>query len=402
MPDTQTNTATPPRTFIVLVASMMSITALSIDAILPALGMIGPDLKISNPNEAQFIVSFIFAGLAIGQLFNGPLSDAFGRKKVLFSGLGFYMIGSVICLFSKSVEIMLLGRFIQGFGAAGSQICAISVVRDKFRGRTMARVMSLVMMIFIMVPTIAPSIGQGILYLGTWHSIFIFYLLYAGGVMLWAFFQLEETLVPENTVPYSLKNIGHSIKIIFTTRATVFYTVAMGCIFSCMLSYISVCQQIYQVQFGIGDMFVVFFGIQAAAIGVASFLNSRMVERLGMRLISSRAAGAIVLASFIFLGLHAVVEIKFWMFFLYAVMVLFNFGLIYGNLNALAMDPMGHLAGTASAIINASSMTIAIILGTIIGQLYDGTLVPIISGFSVLGLLALLFMRLAEDKNLKA
>lgn len=377
----------------------MSMVAFSIDAILPALGLIGPDIHITNPNQAQFIVSFIFGGMAIGQLINGPLSDALGRKKILFGGLSVYIIGSLLCVLSTSIEVLLLGRFIQGLGASGSQITAISVVRDKFSGRYMARVMSLVMMIFIMVPTIAPSIGQAILYWGTWHNIFIFYIIYACAIMTWAFFHLEETLPPEHRIPFNPRNIVHGIKTIFTNRATVFYTMAMGCIFACLLSYISVCQQIFQVQFGIGEMFVVFFGLQAAAIGVSSFINSRLVERLGMRYISARAITAIALASLLFFSLRLMIEIEFWMFFIYAVIVFFNVGLIFGNLNALAMEPMGHIAGIAAAIINASSTTISITCATIIGQLYNGTLLPIVGGFLILSIMALLFMFLAERKT---
>ena len=397
-----TNNIAPPsiesKGFIVLIATMMSIVALSIDAVLPALGMIGTDLKIQNPNQAQFIISMIFAGMAIGQLFNGPLSDAIGRKKVLFSGLSIFIIGSIICALSQTIEMMLFGRFIQGFGAAGSQITAISVIRDKFSGRFMARVYSLVMMIFIMVPTIAPAIGQGILYIGSWHNIFAFYIAYACVVMVWAHFKLEETLAVEKRIPLNLKNIIHGIKTVFTTRSTVFYTIAMGCSFGCFLSYLSSCQQIFQVQFGVGEMFVVFFGLQATAIGVSSFLNSRLVERLGMRAICFRAFSAVSLISLAFLGMHFVIDIQFWMFFVYVVVILFNFGLIFGNLNALAMEPMGHIVGIAAALINAGSTAISITLATIIGQLYDGSLIPIISGFVVLAAMAIFFMRLAEKK----
>jgi DHA1 family bicyclomycin/chloramphenicol resistance-like MFS transporter len=385
--------------FIILIATMMSIVALSIDAILPALGMIGADLKISHPNQAQFIISFIFAGMAIGQLINGPLSDAIGRKKVLFAGLSVYVLGSIICAMSQTIEIMLLGRFVQGFGAAGSQITAISVIRDKFSGRFMARIFSLVMMVFIMVPTIAPAIGQGILYIGSWHSIFIFYVAYACLVMIWAYFKLEETLPLEKRIPFNSTNIIHGIKTVFTTRSTVFYTIAMGCSFGCFLSYLSSCQQIFQVQFGIGEMFVVFFGLQATAIGVSSYINSRLVERLGMRAICFRAFSVVSLISLAFLGLHMIIEIQFWMFFVYVVIILFNFGLIFGNLNALAMEPMGEIVGIAAALINASSTMISITLATIIGQLYDGSLIPIVSGFVVLAAMALFFMRLADKKS---
>lgn len=395
----QNKSSVGKKEFIVLMATLMSVVAISIDAALPSLGVIGKDLGATTSNQTQFIISFIFAGMALGQLISGPLSDALGRKKILYGGLTLYLIGSVICLFSNTMEIMLFGRFIQGLGVSGPYISTVSIVRDKFSGRSMARVMSLVMMIFIMVPTIAPALGQGLLYLGSWHYIFVLYIIYALFVMMWSKLRLEETHPIEKRIPFSLKNIIHGAKTVLGNRATTCYLVCMGAVFGALIGYLSSCRQIFQEQFEIGDMFVVFFGLQAMSFGVSSMVNSFLVERLGMRYLSFVAVGGILLSSSLFLGIILTIDVTFWMFFVYAVLLLFNFGLLFGNLNALAMEPMGHIAGIASAIIGSFSSVISLVLGTTIGQLYDGTLVPIVSGFFCLGLLALTFMLLAEKRK---
>lgn len=386
-----------PKEFIVMMAVLMSVVAISIDAMLPALGVIGKALEITHPNQAQYIISSIFIGMAIGQLICGPLSDALGRKKVLYGGLSLYLAGSAICLASTNIGIMLIGRFIQGLGVAGPYISCMSIIRDKFSGRLMAKVMSLVMMIFIMIPVIAPALGQTIIMLSSWQYIFVLYIFYALGIMAWITFRLEETLPPQQRVPFRLSTIIAGTKTVLTNRQTIAYTTCMGCMFGALIGDLNSAQQIFQVQFGVGEMFVVYFGLQALAFGVSSLMNSRWVERLGMRYICLRALTVMSASSIIFLAIHFIVPIQFWMFFVYGVILLLCVGLLFGNLNALALEPMGHIAGIASAIIGALSNFIAIPIGTVIGQLYDGTLIPMVTGFSILGISALVIMILARE-----
>lgn len=373
-------------------AVMMSVVAISIDAMLPALGIIGQDLQISHPNQAQYILGFIFAGMAIGQLINGPLSDALGRKKILYGGLVCYLIGSICCLFATDITMMLAGRFIQGIGASGPYISIMSIVRDRYSGREMAKIMSLVMTIFIMVPAIAPALGQGILYLATWHYIFIFYIFYAMLVGVWVFFRLEETLTPEKRVPYQFRNIIHGLKTVLSNKITLRYTIAMGFVFGALMGELNTIQQIFQGQYQVGNMFAVYFGFQALAFGVASFTNSRLVEKIGMRPLCLRMSATMCVASILLLGLSTIMPITFWMFYIYGMVLFFSFGLMFGNLNALSMEPMGDIAGMASAIIGALSSVIGIILGTTIGQIYDGTVIPVVAGFACLGGVAFLIM----------
>lgn len=389
-------TDSPSKEFIVLMAAMMSIVALSIDALLPALGFVSEDLKVQHVNHAQYLIGFIFIGMAMGQLVAGPFSDALGRKKVLYAGIGLFLIGSVISYFADNLTTMLIGRFIQGVGVSGPYISSVSIVRDKYAGRTMAKVMSIIMMIFIMVPAIAPSVGEGIMLLASWRDIFILYIVYALAVAAWIFFRLEETLPPERRIPVSGKNLLHGFKEVVGNKVTLSYTICMGIIFGSFMGYLNSSQQIFQVQFGAGKMFAVYFGLLALVLGVASLTNSRFVEKLGMAYICKRAVMSITLASAVFLALHAFVDIELWMFLAYAVVMFFSFGLVFGNFNALAMEPMGHIAGIASAIIGATSSVISMTLGSVIGQMYNNTLVPIVIGFFILGTICLFIMRFAE------
>ncbi len=381
--------------FVILVASMMSIVALSIDTMMPALGIIGGELGTSFPNQTQFIISFIFMGMATGQLVCGPLSDALGRKKVLYGGLVIFIIGSLICYFANSIEMLLFGRVVQGLGVSAPYVSAVAIVRDKFAGRDMARIMSLVMMIFILVPAVAPSIGLGILYLSDWRGIFAFFVLYGAGIAAWMFLRLEETLKPENRIPFNFKAILNGYRIVFKTRVTVCYMIAMGIMFGSLIGYLNSCQQIFQEQFKVGDAFALYFGGLALTIGAASLLNSKIVHKYGMRAIVTRAVLSIITVSAIFLAVNLMVEVQLWMFLLFAAVLFFSFGLLFGNLNSIAMEPMGHIAGIAAAVIGSTSSIISLVLGSTIGQMYDGTLIPIVSGFLGLNLITLLMIRLA-------
>lgn len=385
--------------FTLLVALMMSIVAISIDALLPALGIISRDIALSYPNQVQLVISALFLGMALGQLVCGPLSDALGRKKVLYSGTALFLAGSLVCFLAKDINTLLLGRFIQGLGVAGPYVSAISIVRDKYAGREMAKVMSLVMMIFIMVPAIAPSLGQAILWLASWRYIFMLYIAYALVIGVWIFLRLEETLPPAQRIAFSVAGFVDGFKTVISHRVTMAYTLCMGLFFGSFVGYLNSSQQIFQVQFGTGQWFTLYFGVLALVFGVASLCNSRLVEKWGMHYISQRAVWAIVLCSALFLGLHSLCAIQLWMFMVYASVLFFAFGLIFGNVNAMAMEPMGHVAGIASAVIGAVSSVISMAIGTTIGQLYNNTLIPVTTGFLVMAILALLLMQFADKRN---
>ena len=274
----------------------MSVVAISIDAMLPALGYIGSDLGVTNHNQAQYIISILFAGMAIGQLIYGPMSDSLGRKKVLYTGLVFYALGSVLCYLSHDLQQMLIGRFIQGFGIASPYISTMAIIRDKYAGRDMARVMSLVMVIFILVPCIAPTLGQAIITFSSWREIFIMYLVMIAAMFTYIFFKLEETLLPENRVKFSIGNLVHGFKEVLRNRHTVGYTICMGLVFGSFMGYLNSSQQIFQVQFNTGKLFTLYFGLLAFLFGVSSFVNSYFVNKLGMRHICLRGMIATIIS----------------------------------------------------------------------------------------------------------
>jgi len=388
--------------FTILTATLMSIVAISIDALLPALGFIAKDFAISDVNQVQLVISTLFLGMAFGQLICGPLSDALGRKPVLYAGLIIYFIGTIICFLANDLTMLLIGRIIQGLGVAGPYISAMSLVRDKYKGSDMAKVMSLVMMIFILVPAIAPSIGQLILFTANWHGIFILYFFYAFIILMWIWFRLTETLPKEKRIPFTKTGFLLGFKEVLTNKTTASLTVCMGLIFGCLIGYLNSAQQIFQIQFETGELFSVYFGVLALVLGVSSLINSRFVQKLGMHYIAVRAFQLIIGSSILFLATQLfITEVQLWMFLLFIAAIFFGFGLIFGNLNAMAMEPMGHVAGIAAAVIGSISSMMSITIGTTIGQLYNNTLIPITSGFLIMGCLALALLYYAESQRKK-
>lgn len=382
--------------FVALMAVMMSVVAISIDAMLPALGIIGRDLGVTSPNQAQFILSAIFTGMAVGQLICGPLSDALGRKRVIYVTIAVYLIGSVVCVTAGTIETLLIGRFLQGLGVSGPYVSTMSIVRDKYSGSAMGRIMSLVMMIFIMVPAIAPSLGVAILSFASWRYIFGLFIVYAVIVMIWVTLRLEETLPPEKRISFSVAHMLSGAATVFANRPTVCYMFASALIFGGMTGYLNSSQQIFQEHFGVGNAFALYFGGLALTFGLSSLSNSHIVMRLGMQRIVGGAFTGIIAVSAIFLGVHLLIAPPLWMFVVYVGCIFFCMGFLFGNLNALAMEPMGRIAGIASAIIGSTSSIIAMCLGTVIGQFYNDTLVPLTLGFLVLGCLALVLIGVAK------
>lgn len=387
------------REFILLIALLMSVVAISIDALLPALGFISQDIHLDHPNQAQYLISVLFLGMAIGQLVCGPLSDATGRKKILYAGIVLILIGSGICFFAQDINTLLIGRFIQGLGVAGPYVSAISIVRDKYAGNEMARVMSLVMLIFIMVPALAPSLGQAVLLVTSWRYIFVLYIVYAVIIGVWIFMRLEETLPKEYRIPFTSRGFIDGFKEVISNHSTMCYTLCMGLFFGSFVGYLNSSQQIFQDLFNTGKLFTVYFGVLALLFGIASLVNARFVQKWGMDYLCNRAVWGIILSSAIFLCLQFIGSPQLWMFLIYAAVLFFCFGLVFGNINAMAMEPMGHVAGIASAIIGAASSIMSMAIGTAIGQMYNDTLIPVTSGFLLLSIVALVILQLAKSRK---
>jgi DHA1 family bicyclomycin/chloramphenicol resistance-like MFS transporter len=384
--------------FVVLMSMMMSLTALSIDAMLPALPQIGSDLNVQNGNTRQLVISIIFLGLALGQLFFGPLSDKTGRKPAIYAGYALYIAGALMSLLAISFPILLLGRFLQGVGVSAPRAVTLALVRDRFEGRAMARVMSFIMTTFILVPMIAPSLGQAILLYSGWRAIFGSFILLAIITLAWFALRLPETLAPENRAPFSLGRIISATREILKTRASLGYTVSAGLISGAFIGYLNSSQQIFQEQFALGELFPLFFAVIALSIGVASLLNTRLVIRFGMRFLVSWSLIMIFALSLIALliALLAAGQPPLWLFMTYLMLAFFCVGILFGNQNSLAMEPLGSMAGIGAAIVGSLSTLISMPLGTIIGQSYNGTILPLIVGMAVLAGIAILVVRWAE------
>lgn len=387
--------------FVAMMATLMALTALSIDVMLPALPYIRAEFAIADPNSQQLVVTSYVAGFAIGQLFQGPLSDIFGRKPVLLVGLAVYTLASFACVVAGSFEALLVARCVQGLANAAPRVVAVAVIRDIYGGRRMAEVMSFTMMIFIVVPVIAPSVGGAFLLVGSWHLIFAALCVIALATTVWTGLRLPETRPPEARDPLSLAWLGGAVRQVASSRLTLGYTLATGAIFGALMGYINSSQQVFVEVYGLGALFPVVFGLVACAIALASFFNSRFVMRLGMRRISHAALIGFVATSL----LHLAIEAAFGqpplpLFVTKLALALFCFGLLMPNFNAIAMEPMGRIAGTASSFIGCVTTALAAVIGLVIGQLFDGTVVPLVAGFAVCGLLGLVIVLVTERGRL--
>ena len=384
--------------FVILMAFMMSLVAMSVDTMLPALGLLGSDLQIANENTTQFVVTVLFLGMTAGQIFYGPLSDSIGRKNALYIGLTLYIIGALIAWVAPTFGVLLFGRLVQGLGAASSRIVTLAMVRDRFEGRDMARVMSLVMGCFILVPAIAPTIGQGVLYVADWRSIFLMLAVMGGLAMALLSLRLRETLPQEKRRAFSFSAIGRGLKEVVSNRITLGYTITAGLIFGALLAYISSSQQVFHDLYDAGSAFALYFAMVALCIGAASFLNSTLVRRFGMRRITRSGLGGMILLSGTLLGLSLFMNgvPPLALFLGWAMLTFFCIGMMFGNINAMAMEPMGHIAGLAAAVIGTLSGAISLALAMVIGLLYNDTLIPLISGMFVLSCLSAVIMAWAE------
>ncbi|MAA72357.1 MAG: Bcr/CflA family drug resistance efflux transporter [Bermanella sp.] len=393
--------------FIVLMAALMSMVALSIDAMLPALGIIGQDLNVANANDSQLIISSVFLGMAFGLIIYGPISDSFGRKKAIYLGVGIFLIGCLISIFAQDFEHMLIGRVLQGFGAAACRVVTIAMMRDKYDGKEMAKIMSLIMMVFIMVPALAPSVGQLILFVADWHGIFVVLFILALASVIWLHTRQDETLAVEKRAPFSLTNIKRGMIETIKHPESRTYTLGAGIMFGAFVGYLSSSQQILQVQYGTGELFSLYFGALALAIGFSSFANSKLVMKMSMQTLCIAALSVVFSTSIVFFIYAEFVNENpgLLSFMLYMLSTFFCFGILFGNFNSLAVHPLGHIAGVATSVISTVQTLISVMVGSYIGQHYDGTIIPLILGFTIcsgITLSLVVWLRLRVSSRLTA
>lgn len=386
--------------FVCLIALMMALSALSIDSMLPALPDIGQALDVQSANTRQWVVTAFLLGFGAAQIVYGPLADRFGRKPVLMVSVAIYVLFSLAAMLAPTFETLILARIGQGLGAAATRVLAVSIVRDRYSGRQMARVMSLSFLVFLGVPILAPSIGQAILLVAPWEAIFGALAFSGVALLVWAGLRLPETLHPEDRLPISASRILSAFRLVLTNRISMGYTLAMTAITASLFGFINSAQQIFFDVFEAPALFTIVFAITASGMAVASVLNARLVEKLGSRLIGHSALlGFIGMAA-----IHALVVATghetIWTFAVLQALTMFCFGLLSGNFSSMAMEPMGHIAGTASSVQGFVSTIVGSLAGFAIGQSFNGSVQPLTIGFTLCGLTALVCVFFAERGRL--
>lgn len=386
--------------FIALVAALMALNALAIDIMLPGLQQIGASLGVENENHRQYVITAYILGFGAPQLIYGPISDRFGRRWPLLIGMIVYVAAAAAASFAPSFETLLALRFLQGLGAAGTRVIAVSLVRDVFGGRAMAEVMSLVFMVFMIIPVIAPLLGQGVMLFSEWHMIFVVMATVALVATMWTFLRLPETLAPEKRRPFTVAAIAGGFRIVLTNRVALSYTLASTLVFGGLFGFINSAQQIYVGIYGLGVWFPVLFAVVAGMMAVSSFANSRLVGRFGMRRLSHGALVGFIAVNIVTFSLALAGPVPLLVFATLFTLAMLQFGWIGSNFNAIAMEPLGHVAGTASAIQGFIQTLGGGLLGAAIGQAFDGTVVPFTAGFCLLGFGALVLVLIGERGRL--
>ena len=388
------------REFVAIVAAIMALNPLAMDLMLPALPDVASAFHISNANHVQAVLSVFLTGFGAGQFIIGPLADRFGRRPILLGGLIVYGIASLLAVVAPSFETLLLARGLQGLSTAAARVIATYIVRDCYSGRRMASVMSLAMMIFISVPVIAPSFGQAIMLLAEWHGIFIVLLVYGVLTLSWIIIRLPETLPLTERKSLAVREVANNFLQTIKNRQTFGYAIAAGSVQGILFGYVLSSQQIFTGIYGLGHYFPLAFAAIAIGIAIAGFLNSRIVGRYGMRMISHIAlVGQLAIAT-VMLTAALTGWLSLSLFMILATASLFTFGLMFSNFSALAMEPQGHIAGTASSLFGSVTTLIGIAVGTAIGQYYDGTLIPLATGALLSSVVALAVVFVVEKGRL--
>ena len=389
--------------FIILVSIMFGMIAFGTDTMLPAFPDIAKDLELLNVNKAQLIISSFILGTGLGQLISGPISDTFGRKPIITIGLMIFILACIAAYYAETLEMMLVARFIQGLGISAPRTVTMALIRDLYSGRKMAQVMSLAMAIFVLVPALAPSIGQLLFINFGWRSIYMAFIAFALIGLLWLNLRQPETLLFEQRKKLSSTEFLSAFKVVITNTAVVKYTVTLALGFGALFGYLNSAQQIFVDTLGAGMKFPMYFAIISILAAPASFLNAALVMKYGMKLLATIGfALQIIFAIITILIINQDFISMEWLlviFISWSVIAFFLKGLYFGNLNALAMEPMGEIAGMASAIIGASATMLGILIAIPIGLAFNGTATPVLFGYITCSSLALILMLTKSNNN---
>jgi DHA1 family bicyclomycin/chloramphenicol resistance-like MFS transporter len=390
--------------FIIIMASLMSLVALSIDALLPAISDISTSIHIVNPKNNQLFITMIFLGLGFGQLISGPLSDSFGRKPIIYVGFIVFTFASIICVLANSLEMMIVGRLLQGIGLSAPRTISIAMVRDRFSGNYMAKVMSFIVVIFILVPVIAPALGKLMLDFYGWRSIFYSQLVFGFFVMIWFWKRQPETLKLENKKKFKFSLFIDGTKEFLKHKNAVAFTLFSGFITGSFMVYLSASQVIFEQQYNLKEEFPFIFSGLAISIGFATFLNGKLVLGLGMfKLVSIFTVVFTIIPIFYILLFFGENNPSIYILLIFFGLQFFSIGFLFGNTRALAMESIGHIAGVGAAINGFVSTIMAVPIATFIGSFMKDRALPLFFGFLVCGFLSLLlivFLKFTEKEKI--
>ncbi|WP_163337719.1 multidrug effflux MFS transporter [Desulfopila sp. IMCC35008] len=388
--------------FVARIALITSLTALSIDSMLPALPAIGESLQVDNSNNLPLVITLFIFGMFFGELVFGPLSDSLGRKKAMTIGVLIYCCGTVVAMVATSLESLLLGRMIQGFGVSGPKIISRAMIRDRFEGPRMARVFSFIMTVFICIPMVAPALGQFIVKVSGWRSIFFVFLVMAVGSTGWILIRQPETLPAADRIPIRMRNLTRTASRILSHPSVLCYSVTAGLVFGVFLLYLSTSQIMFEQIYDKGESFPAYFALLASGFGLAAILNSRLVMNYGMyRLCFGGLAGLTCLGVFSLVtgqdGSHS-----FTVFMAGCYFFMFCVGVLFSNLSAMAMQPLGKVAGLGASLVSAVSSILAVVISVSVGRFYDNTLYPLSLSIVLCGTSSLCLIIVAQKVKAEA
>jgi MFS transporter, DHA1 family, multidrug resistance protein len=385
--------------FVLLMATVMALTSLAVSMMLAVLAEIGKTFGVDTTSTQSVLTAF-FVGFSVGQFVIGPVSDRYGRRAVLLGCLAIYLIASALCVVSPTLETLLAARCVQGLGAAAPRVITVSVVRDCYSGRRMASVMSLAMTVLMVVPVIAPTIGQIIVLAAPWRWIFVFLTLYGVVATAWLYLRLPETLAPENRRSLQPSAIADAVRQVLTTRQTLGYMLAMGVGQGLLLATLYAAPQVMGELLGMGSYFTVAFGVAAAAMSFGQFLNSRLVGRFGMRLLSHGGVvvGTLLSVALLVLARNEMIGVVSYTAFMCAINALFMAA--GSNFNAMAMEPQGRIAGTASSLFGSVTTMMQALIAHSIGLAYDGTMIPLANSLVACGVAVIVIAAITERGRL--
>lgn len=382
--------------FITLVALLMALVSVTINMLLPAFHKITSDFQLKDKNQIQLSISLLYLGLGISQLFYGALSDSIGRKPTIYIGLVLFIFGCIISYQSNNLNTLILGQIIQGLGLGAPRVMSVAIVRDRFEGNQMAKAMSFVMVIYILTPTISPILGKSIIMVSNWRILFVTYVFF--GVVIFLLFKnrMPETLTKEKQKGFTLKHVIKAASEIFRNRKSMSYIIILGLYSGVFITYLNLSQSIFEFQYHLEKYYPYYFAFLALSIGLASFINGKLVNRLGMEKLTKTAIVSSIFNVLPFLIINYYIIPPFWVFVIFMFVQLFGYGLLIGNLSALAMQPLGHIAGLGASIVGAISTLISVPLSIFIGSFYNSSTLPIVVGFLVVGTISILIFNLAN------